>query len=95
MSEIRAVTEAMTAEAQRLSALAPFLHAAAGAVRTTADAAGETEAAGACSDLAGAVANAVAGHAALEDQLATAVALAAECYALTDQTAMPEHRAQR
>ena len=90
MADIRAVTEAMGAEAQRLSGLGPFMHAAAGAVRTTADAADETKAAGACAELANAVAGAVAAYGALEDQLANAVALAAECYALTDQTAMPD-----
>jgi hypothetical protein len=46
MADIRAATEAMAAEAQRLSALGPFMHAAAGAVRTTADAAADTEASG-------------------------------------------------
>jgi hypothetical protein len=92
MADISAVTEAMAAEAGRLSALGPFMYAAAGAVRTTADAAADTEAAGACSDLANAVAGAVAAYGALEDRLANAVALAAECYALTDQAAMPEPR---
>jgi hypothetical protein len=93
MAEIRAATEAMATEAQRLSALGPFMHAAAGAVRTTAGAADETEAAGACSALVNAMAGAVASYGALEDRLANAVALAAECYALTDQNAMPERGA--
>jgi hypothetical protein len=95
MADIRAVTEAMATEAQRLSTLGPFMHAAAGAVQTTADAAAETTAAGACSELVNAVAGAVAAYGMLEDRLANAVALAAECYALTDQTAMPERAARR
>lgn len=90
MADIRAATEAMAAEAGRLSALGPFMHAAAGAVRTTGDAAADTDAAGACEQLAGAVANAVAGFGDIEDKLATAVAMAAQCYALTDATTIPE-----
>jgi hypothetical protein len=90
MADIRAVTEAMTAEAGRLSALGPFMHAAAGAVRTTGDAAADTDAAGACEHLANAVGAAVAGFGDLEDRMANAVAQAAECYAVTDATTIPE-----
>jgi hypothetical protein len=94
MADIRAATEAMATEAQRLSALGPFMYAAAGAVGTTADAADESEAAGACAQLVNVVAGAVAGFGEVEARLANAVALAAECYALTDQNAMPERAAQ-
>jgi hypothetical protein len=90
MTDIKAVTEAMTVEAGRLSALGPFMHAAAGAVRTTADAAADTDAAGACAHLANAVAGAVAGFGDIEDRMANAVAQAAECYAMTDATVIPE-----
>jgi len=90
MPDIKAVTEAMSVEAGRLSALGPFMYAAAGAVRTTADAAADTDAAGACANLAGAMAGAVAAFGELEDRMANAVAQAAECYAMTDTTVIPE-----
>lgn len=90
MASIQAVTEAIAGEALRLDGLASQLQQVGGLVGTTADAAAETEAAGACQDFAHAVTAALGGFAAAEGSLATAVALAAECYALADELSIPE-----
>jgi hypothetical protein len=90
MGRIHAVTEAIAGEAVRLDGLASQLAQVHGLVGATGDAAAQTEAAGACEAFAHAVAGALAGFADAEASLATAVAMAAECYALADELAMPE-----
>jgi hypothetical protein len=90
MGRIQAVTEAIAGEAIRLDGLASQLAQVNGFVGATGDAAAQTEAAGACTAFAQAVSGALGGFADAEASLATAVAMAAECYALADELAMPE-----
>lgn len=90
MGRIQAVTEAIAGEALRLDGLASQLQQVSGLVGATGDAAAETDAAGACEAFAQAVSSALGGFAAAEASLATAVAMAAECYALADELSIPE-----
>ncbi len=89
MPTFSVVTERVAGQAQTLHALGGELDAAVPMLAHAGQAAADTDAADALAAAAAAWIGALSGFAFATDALATALAKAAECYALTDETAVP------